>query len=107
MLAEVAAAIMGLVIGQGNAARINAAEQRHFDAVSALADGFVLYDADNRLVTCDDAYREFDAERADLPLPGMSLEGIVRTGVLCRRRFFRLALPNAATVSRRRRTMSP
>lgn len=56
-------------------------QMRLIDAVEALPDGFVIYDADDRLVVCNQKYREIYAESADLLVPGASFEEIIRTGV--------------------------
>jgi PAS domain S-box-containing protein len=50
-------------------------------ALESLADGFVLYDADDRLVLCNQRYREIYRESADLFVPGARFEDIVREGV--------------------------
>lgn len=57
------------------------AQMRLIDAVEALPDGFVIYDADDRLVVCNEKYREIYAESADLLVPGASFEDIIRSGV--------------------------
>lgn len=49
-------------------------------AIEALQDGFVLFDADNRLVLCNSRYRELNAEVADILIPGVSLTEIIETG---------------------------
>ena len=49
-------------------------------ALDSLADGFVLYDADDRLVLCNDRYREIYHESADLLVPGARFEDIIREG---------------------------
>lgn len=50
-------------------------------AIEALADGFVLYDAEDRLVLCNRRYREIYRASADLLVPGASFEEIIREGV--------------------------
>ena len=50
-------------------------------AVEALQDGFVLYDADDRLVICNSRYREIYALSADAMVPGTSFEAILRHGL--------------------------
>jgi len=50
-------------------------------AVSALQDGFVLYDADDRLVICNDRYREIYARSAPAIVQGASFESILRYGL--------------------------
>lgn len=50
-------------------------------AVSALQDGFVLYDANDRLVICNDRYREIFPESALATQPGATYEDILRAGL--------------------------
>jgi len=57
------------------------AEQRLRTAIDALGDGFVLFDADDRFVLCNERYRRIYALSADKLEPGVSFETIVRTGV--------------------------
>lgn len=57
------------------------AEERLVDAMESLADGFVLYDKDDRLVLCNSKYREIYADSASLIVPGMKFEDIIRGGV--------------------------
>ena len=59
-----------------------AAEQSHAllaQAVEALDEGFVIFDADERLVLCNSKYREiYAAIGAELFLPGARLEDVAR-----------------------------
>lgn len=50
-------------------------------AVGALQDGFVLFDADDRLVICNARYIEFEARSAPAIVPGATLESILRCGL--------------------------
>lgn len=50
------------------------------DAVESISDGFALYDADDRLVFCNQRYKEIYAESADLMVPGRSFEEILTIG---------------------------
>ncbi len=50
-------------------------------AVEALQDGFVLYDADDRLVISNSRYREIYALSEPAITPGASLESILRHGL--------------------------
>ena len=57
-----------------------------FDAINAVSEGFVLFDAGNRLVLCNETYRRYftDACGEDigkLIRPGASLEEILRAGI--------------------------
>jgi len=49
-------------------------------AIEAVTEGFVYYDADDKLAICNERYKEIYPESADLLVPGMSFEDIVRTG---------------------------
>lgn len=50
-------------------------------AVDVLQDGFVLFDADDRLVICNQQYRELDSDTAALVRPGVKFEDILRSHV--------------------------
>lgn len=60
--------------------KARAAEQRLRVAIESIADAFVLYDADDRLVLFNEKYREFYRKSADVMVPGMSFEEILRYG---------------------------
>ena len=51
-------------------------------AIDAIDEAFVLYDADDRLVLCNDRYREVYAGLAHLMVPGSRFEDIVRAGAV-------------------------
>ncbi|KGB83413.1 hypothetical protein JT55_02460 [Rhodovulum sp. NI22] len=57
------------------------AENRLFSAIEAIDDGFALYDADGKFVTCNQNYKEFYKLSEDLFVPGNSFEYIIREGV--------------------------
>ena len=61
--------------------RAEAAEARLMSAMNALPDGFVIYDADDRLVLCNTRYRDLYAESAPAMLPGASFADIIRYGI--------------------------
>jgi PAS domain S-box-containing protein len=50
------------------------------EAVSSIAQGFTIYDQEDRLVHCNEAYRGFYETSRDLIVPGNTFEEIVRTG---------------------------
>ena len=60
---------------------LSAARELLVDAIESLADGFVIYDANDRLVICNEKYKEFYNKSADLLVPGRSFEEIIRQGV--------------------------
>ncbi|MEQ9608648.1 MAG: diguanylate cyclase [Kiloniellaceae bacterium] len=63
------------------AQREQQARNRLFDAIEALPDGFVYYDADDRLEMCNQRYREIYPESAHLMVPGTPFEEVIRGGV--------------------------
>jgi PAS domain S-box-containing protein len=52
------------------------------EAVNGLPEGFTIYDADDRLVVCNEAYLSFYGTSRDLIVPGARFEDIVRAGAL-------------------------
>lgn len=59
---------------------LQVAQERLVSAIEAVPDAFVLYDADDRMVICNQKYRDFYAESADVMMPGNTFEHIIRTG---------------------------
>jgi len=57
------------------------AREQLITAVEALPDGFVLYDADDRLVLCNQRYLEIYPESAPAIVPGATFEEILRYGL--------------------------
>lgn len=51
------------------------------DALDALPDGFVMYDADDRLVLCNRRYKQMYGETVDLIAPGVRFEDLLRAGL--------------------------
>ena len=47
------------------------AERRLIEAIETIPDGFVLFDSEDRLVTCNAAYREVYSTTADKIHPGV------------------------------------
>lgn len=56
-------------------------EKRLWDAIEALPDAFVMYDKNDRLIACNDKYREFYAASADAIFPGAHFQDIVLCGI--------------------------
>ena len=50
------------------------------DALEHLSEGFVLWDAEERLIMCNSRFREIYALSADAMVPGATLEQVVRVG---------------------------
>ncbi|MCX7287141.1 MAG: response regulator [Rhodobacterales bacterium] len=56
-------------------------QMRIWAAIEAIPDGFVLYDRDERLLTCNQRYRETYPASAPAMLPGAKFEDILRYGL--------------------------
>ena len=56
-------------------------QDRLLDAIETLDAGFVMYDADERLVVCNSTYRQLYFRSAPAMVPGARYEDILRTGV--------------------------
>ncbi len=52
------------------------------DAVEAMSDGFVMWDAHDRLVTCNDTYRDLYRLSAPFIVPGALFADVMRGGAL-------------------------
>ena len=61
-------------------AELRSAEDLLRGAVMAVDEAFVLYDADDRLVFCNEKYRQLHAVSGDLIVPGVSFEALIRDG---------------------------
>jgi two-component system cell cycle sensor histidine kinase PleC len=51
------------------------------DAVDGVAEGFVIYDRDDRLVICNQRYKDLYPESASAMVPGARFEDILRAGL--------------------------
>ena len=61
---------------------LNITEQmRIWAAIEAIPDGFVLFDREERLLTCNQRYREIYPESAPAMVPGATFESILRYGL--------------------------
>ncbi len=65
---------------QAEAERAKAQEMLQ-DAVDSMAEAFVIFDADDRLVLCNEAYRQLHAASAGAIAPGTTFETILRAGL--------------------------
>ncbi|MDH4189710.1 MAG: PAS domain S-box protein [Betaproteobacteria bacterium] len=61
-------------------ARVEEAEARLRTAIDSLDDGFALFDAQDRLVLCNERYREYYPLSRDAIVPGARFEDIIRAG---------------------------
>ncbi|WP_160777521.1 PAS domain S-box protein [Stappia sediminis] len=62
-------------------AKLREVERQLREAIEFLPDAFVLFDESDRLIVCNDRYRELYATSADLMRPGMRFDEIIREGV--------------------------
>jgi PAS domain S-box-containing protein len=62
--------------------RAHSAEALLQDAIDSISEGFVIYDRDDRLVMCNDAYRELYRDCAAAMVPGTRYEEILRAGLV-------------------------
>ncbi len=56
-------------------------QMRIWAALEAIPDGFVLYDREDRLLTCNQRYRDIYPDTAAAMVPGASFEEILRYGL--------------------------
>ena len=63
------------------AAQLEDARNRLTEAIEAIDEGFVLYDAEDRLVTCNGRFRDFYKALDDIILPGLRFEDFLRADV--------------------------
>jgi PAS domain S-box-containing protein len=61
--------------------RAERAETLLRDAVYSISEAFVIYDADDRLVMCNQAYRELYRDSAEILKPGLLFEDFLRHGL--------------------------
>ena len=61
--------------------RAETAETLLRDAVDSISEGFVIYDHEDRLVLCNDAYRALYPESEPWMVPGTRFEDVVRPGL--------------------------
>ncbi|MDP6708056.1 MAG: PAS-domain containing protein, partial [Alphaproteobacteria bacterium] len=60
---------------------LEATRRQLFEAVEAISEGFVLYDADDRMVLCNSRFRDFYSPVADIMQPGIRFEDFLRQGI--------------------------
>ncbi len=56
-------------------------QMRLWAAIEAIPDGFVLFDREERLLTCNQRYRDIYADSAAAMIPGTKFEDILRHGL--------------------------
>jgi signal transduction histidine kinase/CheY-like chemotaxis protein len=68
-------------VEETNLREIREARARLTEAIETISEGFSLYDAEDKLIVCNNRYRELFASYADVMLPGTSFEAILRTAI--------------------------
>ena len=61
-------------------ARATAAQTRLYDAIESSSQAFALFDAENRLVVCNEKFCEYHPTTAALMTPGVSFEELITAG---------------------------
>ncbi|WP_374434395.1 response regulator [Tabrizicola sp.] len=56
-------------------------QMRIWAAIDVLPDGFVLFDREERLLACNQRYREMFPDSAEAMLPGVTFEDLLRNGL--------------------------
>src|SRR5262245_16528163 len=59
---------------------VERAQRRLTDAIESISEGFVLWDADDRMVTCNSVWRNYFKGVEDVIVPGIRFEEVVRAG---------------------------
>jgi len=70
----------GIISITSDISDLKAAEQKLLDAIENVSEGFVLFDAQDRLVLSNSKYRELYAHIAEIVKPGVTFERILRAG---------------------------
>jgi len=71
----------GFIVTNRDVTERNRAEGRLEDAVQSLAEGFMLWDVDDRLITCNDRVREVYPGLDDILVPGKRFEDNFREAI--------------------------
>ena len=64
-----------------NLREIREARARLTDAIESISEGFSLYDANDKLIVCNNRYKNLFASHVDVMEPGTTFETIVRTAI--------------------------
>ncbi|MFQ5755719.1 MAG: PAS domain S-box protein [Acidiferrobacterales bacterium] len=64
-----------------NEQALSASQEQFRGAIENLQEGFALYDADDRLVMCNEEYRRLHPKTEHILKPGMRFEELVRTNI--------------------------
>jgi signal transduction histidine kinase/DNA-binding NarL/FixJ family response regulator len=89
LVAALAAVVVALLVRADRALRQKATladrlekeRERFLAAIESIPDGFVMFDADDRLVVCNARYRDYYAVTGDAIRPGARFQDIIRAGL--------------------------
>jgi len=62
-------------------AELRKARETLEDAIEGLAEGFVLFDVDEKFVTCNERYREYCSQTEDMLVPGAARADFIQAGI--------------------------
>jgi signal transduction histidine kinase len=68
-------------IKETNLREIREARTRLNEAIASISEGFALYDANDKLIVCNQRYKEIFGPLSDVMVPGTSFESIVQATV--------------------------
>ncbi len=80
-IGEAGAAPTAVVTSFSDVTARKLAQETLIEAVNAMPDGFVVYDRNDRLVICNDAYRQIYPTSAPAIVPGATFADLIRYGV--------------------------
>lgn len=87
--------------------RLQAAQDMLRDAVESISEAFVIYDADDRLAMCNEAFRNLYPESIELIDAGATYEDLVRHGLAVGRYAGQITRPEEFVADRLRAHNSP
>ena len=81
ILTDLASMVTELITLRQISERALKAEERLIDAVESIPDGFVLFDKDDKLVMCNQRYKDIYSETSEFLIPGTYFSDMIRKGV--------------------------
>ena len=81
LLTDLASIVSEQIELQRTTKRAIKAEERLIDAVESIPDGFVLYDKDDKLIMCNQHYKDIYSESSEFFVPGETFSDLLHKGV--------------------------
>ena len=75
----VVVSFVDVTVARQREVELRMAKQRLEDAIAALDSAFVMYDADERFITCNEAYRRFYPQASAAMIPGRTYSEILQS----------------------------